>query len=65
MRENVDEMDIIRKDIENNLEVIMEKLEEEELYENLNEYRQKIQVFRHKVEEQTDVFDEIINYTEE
>ena len=35
----------------------MEKLEEDELYNNLNEYRQKIQVFRHKVEEQSEIFD--------
>ena len=49
LRENVDEMEYIRKDIEDNLETILEKVEEEELEINLNEYRQKIQVFRHKV----------------
>ncbi len=29
LRQNVDEMDIIRKDIVNNLQVIMQKLEED------------------------------------
>ena len=65
LRENVDEMENIRRDIEDNLETIMEKLSEEELHSNLNEYKQKIQVYRHKVEEQADIFEELINYNEE
>lgn len=49
LRENVDEISNIRKDIEENLETIVEKLDEEDLKNNLNYYKQKLQVYRHKV----------------
>jgi hypothetical protein len=43
-------MEYIRKDIEDNLETIMEKVEEDELDVNLNEYKQKIYLFKNKTE---------------
>lgn len=46
-------MSNIRNDIEENLETIVEKLDEDDLRNNLNYYKQKIQVYRHKVEEQS------------
>lgn len=40
----------------------MEKLEEEDMTNNLNYYRQKVQGYRHQVEDQTEFFDNFINF---
>lgn len=61
----MDEIGNIRRDIEENLETIVEKLEEEDLRNNLNYYKQKLQVYRHKVEEQADFFTKLINFAPE
>jgi glutamine synthetase type III len=61
----VDEINNIRKDIEENLETIVDKLDEEDLKNNLNYYRQKLQVYMHKVEEQADFFTKLISFTPE
>lgn len=52
LRENMEEINNIREDIEENLETIVENVDHTELRDNLNEYRLKLQVFRHKIEEQ-------------
>ncbi len=61
----MDEINNIRKDIEENLETIVDKLDEEDLKNNLNYYRQKLQVYMHKVEEQADFFTKLISFTPE
>ena len=63
LRENVDEIENIRNDIEENLETIVEKLDEQDLRNNLNYYKQKMEVFRQKVEEQVDFFEKLISFT--
>lgn len=63
LRENVDQINNIRKDIQENLETIVEKLQEEDLRNNLNYYKQKMQVYQHKVEEQGEFFDKIISFS--
>lgn len=65
LRENLEEINNIRNDIEENLETIVEKLDEQDLINNLNYYRQKIQVYRHKVEEQSDFFEKVISFPPE
>jgi hypothetical protein len=65
LRENVEELANIRTDIEDNLEVIVERLGEADLRSNLNYYRQKLQVYRHRVEEQSDFFQEVISFAPE
>ena len=47
------------------METIVEKLEEEDLKSNLNYYKQKLQVYRHKVEEQADFFSKLISFSPE
>lgn len=56
-------MNNIRNDIEENLETIVQKLDQDDLKNNLNYYKQKIQVYRHKVEEQSEFFDKLINFS--
>lgn len=62
LRENVEEIGNIRRDIEENLETIVEKLEEIDLRNNLGYYKQKLQVYKHKVEEQADFFSKVISF---
>lgn len=47
------------------METIVDKLDEEDLKNNLNYYRQKLQVYMHKVEEQADFFTKLISFTPE
>lgn len=61
----MEEICIMRDDIEENLESIIENVPEEELRPNLNDYKFKLQVYRHKTEEQEEFFRKVISFTPE
>lgn len=65
LKDNVEEIDVIWKDVQANLDNIVDKMSEDDLKTNLKFYRYKVQVFAHKVEELQQFFDKLIGFQEE
>lgn len=69
LRENTIEINVIKNDIENHLEEVLEGIREsgnaEECRESLEHYRQKLTLFGHQLEEQLESLQGVTRYPQQ
>ena len=69
IRENIGEIENIKFDIEGNMEEVMDGIvnsgETEECRKSLEHYRQRLTLYRHQTEEQTETITQVTKYSQQ